>query len=99
MGEYNLQTAIQTLRWKVRDEVESKQIHGGLLHYWDVYYRQMVTIWLRDVHNSVLEKKESENSKTFYQSQKTGATYYFTDSTWEEIEEYQKHSLHDLIVY
>lgn len=98
---YDFNRVQNTLRWKVRQQVEKTNIHGELLHFWDNYYRQMATIWLKDVHRTKLEKQDEkdEQGRPLYYSEHTGQTYSFLDQTWQEIQEYQEKSLKDVWVY
>lgn len=100
LGEYNLNKSIKSLRWKVRDEVENQDIHGDILHWWDTYYRFMSTVWLRDEHNSKLvEDGQDDRGNNVYRSEYSGERYFFTDGTWQEIQEYQSKSLKDIWIY
>lgn len=96
---YDFDKTQNTLRWKVRQQVEKTDIHGELLHFWDSYYRQMVTIWLRDTHRTKLEKQDEKDGSVSYYSPHTGQTYSFLDQTWQEIQEYQTKVLKDIWVY
>lgn len=93
--EDNQSKDITTLRFKVRERVEAADIHGGLIHYWDSYYRHMITIWLKETRGTKLQQIDKDK----YFSPLTGKTYNFIDATWREIEEAQRENINDLLIY
>lgn len=94
-GEYSLDHATQTLRWKTREVVEKQRLHGDILHWWDAYYRLMVTLWLKERRGSQL----NPIGNNMYMSPNTNWAYRFVNSTWQEISANQRATFTKAWVY
>lgn len=95
----NDQTA--TLRWKVRDGIQSIGIRGKILHNYDNYYRFMITQYKQ---GKDLQKIGEEESRIIVQPQDQPADgirqYSLYQGTWEQIKGFQQRTnLDDLEYY
>ena len=106
-------TKEETLRWKVREQYKAMGVKGNLLHDWDIFYRQMVTIYEKQERSDKLIEINKWHDYIItvnnYLQSVTGKTpeelwddeivYSFLTSTWNWIQTYQEYGVDDLLLY
>lgn len=83
----------QQLRWRVRDELESKHLFTSeLLHNWDVVYRHLISHWMIEHQRTLLQTQEIGGPLPITVINEEGYTYHFTTGLWDEIQTRLSHS-------
>lgn len=83
----------QQLRWRVRDEIESKHLFtSNLLHNWDIIYRRLISHWMTEHQRTLRQTPEIGGSLPITVINEEGYVYHFTTGLWNEIQRRLSHS-------